>query len=142
MTLEPEILPQAAVIPIRKDKAGNIQVLMVRREDKNKWGLPKGIIESDQAPEDTARAEAMEEAGISGKLSSKPVSRYTYRKKGRICHVSVFLMKVNNVHPYYDEQHIRERCWFSLPELATLPIRRRVRPVIDKLPQLITEYEF
>ena len=56
MTLEPEILPQAAVVPLRKDEEGNIEVLLVRRDGKVKWGLPKGIIESDQTPEDTARA--------------------------------------------------------------------------------------
>ena len=141
MTLEPEILPQAAVIPVRKDEEGKIEVLLIRRNGKAKWGLPKGIIESDQTPMDAAHAEALEEAGVSGQLSAAPVSRYTFRKKGQICHVSVFLMWVSEVTPCYHEQDIRERRWFALQKLSDLPIRRRVRPVLDKLAGLISAQE-
>ena len=144
MTLEPEILPQAAVIPLRKDEEGNIEVLLTRRDGKMKWGLPKGIIESDQTPADAACAEALEEAGVSGQLSAAPVSRYTFCKKksGHICHVTVFLMWVSKVMPCYHEQGIRERRWFALQQLSDLPIRRRVRPVLDKLPELISAHDF
>jgi ADP-ribose pyrophosphatase YjhB (NUDIX family) len=141
VTLEPEILPQAAVVPLRKDEEGNIEVLLVRRDGKVKWALPKGIIESDQTPADTARAEALEEAGVSGQLSAAPVSRYTFRKQGQICHVSVFLMWVSKVMPCYHEQGVRERRWFALQKLNALPIRRRVRPVLDKLPGLISAHD-
>lgn len=137
MTLEREILPQAAVLPVRKDAEGNVEVLLIRRENKVKWGLPKGVIEPHQTPAEAARAEALEEAGIGGELSTDPVCRYSFRKKGRICHVSVFLMWVSAELSRYEEQNVRERDWFPLHELSELPIRRRVRPVLDKLPGLI-----
>lgn len=40
------------------------QLLMVKRVDNGKWGLPAGLLELGEAIEDCARRELMEETGI------------------------------------------------------------------------------
>lgn len=57
----PLILVGAVVIVL--DEKGNV-LLQQRTEPHGKWGLLGGLMELGESPEDTARREVMEEAGI------------------------------------------------------------------------------
>ena len=132
-----ELYSQAGVIPFRTDAAGRLEVLLIRRTDRKKWGIPKGLIDAGSTPEDTALDEAAEEAGIAGDLSDEPVGYFAFKKWGGICHVSVFLMRVTEVYPQYPEQNRRSRRWFPLDAAAEIARRKKVRALIAELPQLI-----
>ena len=54
----------------------------------------------------------MEEAGISGPVSSAPVGRYEYRKWGGTCSVEVFLMQVDSALDDWPES-FRDREWLA-----------------------------
>jgi 8-oxo-dGTP pyrophosphatase MutT (NUDIX family) len=132
-----EVIAQAAAIPYRIDGEGNVELLLVRRRDKKRWGLPKGVVEPGASLEQTARAESLEEAGVEGELSAGPVRRFAFRKWGGLCHVNVFLLRVTEVHPRYPEQETRERRWFRMPELEHHVIRKKVVPILEELPQIL-----
>jgi ADP-ribose pyrophosphatase YjhB (NUDIX family) len=51
-----------SVVIIINDKN---QILLQRRVDRNKWGLPGGLMELGESTEDTARREVFEETGLS-----------------------------------------------------------------------------
>lgn len=56
----PLILVGSVVIIIND----NNQILLQRRVDRNKWGLPGGLMELGESTEETARREVLEETGL------------------------------------------------------------------------------
>ncbi len=109
----PQWLRQAAAIPIYKGK-----VCMVSSSSGRRWVIPKGIIEPGQTAGETALQEAWEEAGLSGVLHSEPVGSYLYDKYGGLCHVTVFLMQVNEEADDWPERISRQRVWIPIEEVA------------------------
>ncbi|PYS87807.1 MAG: NUDIX pyrophosphatase [Acidobacteria bacterium] len=55
---------QVLVIPFQVDTNGEPRYLLLKRSDKNVWQGIAGGGEGDEEPEQTARREALEEAGI------------------------------------------------------------------------------
>src|SRR5215210_3432607 len=55
---------QVLVIPFQVDTNGGPRYLLFKRSDKNVWQWIAGGGEDDENPEQTARREALEEAGI------------------------------------------------------------------------------
>ena len=88
----PDYNRQAAAIPIR---AG--QVCLVTSSSGKRWVIPKGMIEPGTTAGQIALQEAWEEAGLVGALQREPVGSYLYEKNGEMCHVTVFLMRVQKV---------------------------------------------
>jgi 8-oxo-dGTP pyrophosphatase MutT (NUDIX family) len=56
------------VVYRRPGAEGPIDVALVRVGPKNRWQLPKGLVEHGEAPEATAVREVREEAGVHGEL--------------------------------------------------------------------------
>jgi len=111
------IFDQSAVIPYRKNDDGSIEIMLVTTKEGN-WTIPKGIIEDDLSPRASAAKEALEEAGISGKVKKKKVGTYSYKKWGENYCVKVYMMKVKMVHSKWDEEHFRERLWIPLKKVS------------------------
>ena len=107
-------IEQSGVIPYRLEQ-GKIEILLVSSRKKKRWVIPKGIVEPDLTPQDSAAKEALEEGGILGEVLPESVSTYTYEKWGGVCRVVVFLLKVTSLEANWLEDY-RERQWFSLPE--------------------------
>jgi 8-oxo-dGTP pyrophosphatase MutT (NUDIX family) len=107
-------IEQSGVIPYRLEQ-GKIEILLVSSRKKKRWVIPKGIVEPDLTPQDSAAKEALEEGGILGEVLPESVSTYTYEKWGGVCRVVVFLLKVTSLQANWLEDY-RERQWFSLPE--------------------------
>jgi 8-oxo-dGTP pyrophosphatase MutT (NUDIX family) len=107
-------IEQSGVIPYRLEQ-GKIEILLVSSRKKKRWVIPKGIVEPDLTPQDSAAKEALEEGGILGEVLPESVGTYTYEKWGGVCRVVVFLLKVTSLEANWLEDY-RERQWFSLPE--------------------------
>ena len=135
-----EIYAQAGVIPYRYDSGGRLEILLIRRLDKERWGIPKGMIDPGATPEQTARAEAIEEAGVSGVLSEKPVGFFSFNKWEGIVHVTVFLMRVTEVQAEYPEVYRREREWLPFNTAVETAGRRGLRELLLEVPKLIREH--
>ncbi len=136
MSTEPNsIIPQAATLPYYVDEQGRLHVLLTRRNDHARWGIPKGVVDPGHSLEDAARLESLEEAGVEGTLSDEPIGTFSYPKWGGVCRVAVFALRVDVEHPTYDEKLYRERQWFEWESAVELPMREPVREMLRRLPQ-------
>lgn len=104
-----EFIRQAAALPVKSGR-----ICLVTSSNGKRWIIPKGLIEPGQTAGETALQEAWEEAGLVGVLQPQPLGSYLYDKSGNTCHVTVFLMKVNEVVQEYPERELRQRSWLSV----------------------------
>ncbi|WDR02310.1 NUDIX hydrolase [Devosia algicola] len=114
---------QLAALPWRKTKSGKIEILMVTSRISQHWLLPKGWPMTGKSLVEAAAQEALEEAGVRGKMHSKPVGKYYYdklMKDGQAvpCTVDCFALKANKLLDEWPEATQRERRWFTLPDAA------------------------
>lgn len=133
-----DFVPQAACIPFRFKSDGSAEVLLIRWNDSNDWGIPKGVIEGSDTARQTALVEAFEEAGVNGDLLDKDFGGFAYEKNGRDHRVRVYAMQVREVLDQYDEKSARERCWFPIEKAAETvsrePVKGMIRTLIERLP--------
>ena len=97
---------------------GKIRVLLITSRRTKRWILPKGWPENGMTPGESAANEAMEEAGVTGKLNERPLGVYYYNKKvddgeNYPCIVTIYALKVKNTWTDYQEKSERRRKWFS-----------------------------
>ena len=126
---------QSAVIPYRVSADG-LEVLMVTSRKRKRWVVPKGIREPQLSAAASAAKEAMEEAGIEGRLSALPIGSYQYDKWGGTCTVEVYTLEVEQVHPTWDE-NFRDREWVTLDEAVRRSTPQSLRALLASLPKLI-----
>jgi 8-oxo-dGTP pyrophosphatase MutT (NUDIX family) len=108
---------QSGVIPYRK-KEGRTEVLLVTSIRKKNWIVPKGFIEYNMSPFQSAKKEAFEEAGVKGSNSTKILGSYKVRKNGSELLTKIYSMKVTRVFKDYPEKNLRKRKWFSVYDAA------------------------
>src|SRR5262245_37845791 len=137
MDMVPGPIPQAGVIPFRANGDGEIEILLIRRIEKNRWGIPKGMIGARRTAVEAAKHEAVEEAGAAGELSPQTIGTYTYIKHGSSREVQVFLLRVIQTMDDYPEKALRSRQWYSLEEAASLVKLSTVAELIRSVPQFI-----
>jgi phosphohistidine phosphatase len=138
MQQQGQYIAQAAAIPFRvnaegKGKSRRVEVLLIRRRDKSKWGIPKGLVDAGFTHRQAAANEAREEAGIKGVVSNKALGSFTYEKFGGTCLVEVYPMRVTAVLPHWDEEGYRVRQWFEIRDAAGQVSRDDVGKLIARL---------
>ena len=106
---------QSAVVPYRIHE-GQIQVLLITTRNKGRWIVPKGWIEDNLSAHRSAKKEALEEAGVKGKISSVSLGCYRHGRSKKAPIVEVFLMRVECELESWPEQDERVRQWVSLEE--------------------------
>ena len=125
---------QSGVIPYRK-KQGKIEVMLITSRNKGRWIVPKGVIEPDLTPRNSAAKEAFEEAGVQGSVHSKMLGIYKNRKWGDVCTVQIYAMKVSKVHRKWDETD-REREWLSLKDALKRLHKSELKRAMQRLPRV------
>lgn len=123
---------QSGVLPFRIRK-GKVEILLISKRGKKKWGIPKGIVEPGMTAPDSAAKECEEEAGALGNVSASTLGDYTVDKWGGRCHVTVFPMEVSHLVEGWDESHKRKRKWFFAEEAQDIIRPRELVPMIDGL---------
>ena len=118
-TVPPWFYRQSAVIPIRR-RDGALDVLMITSRSGKRWVVPKGVVEPDLSPADSAANEAWEEAGVRGSVRPGTVGTYQYQKWNGTCTVEVFVLDVERVEDTWPEQDLRQRRWVDVNEAADL----------------------
>ena len=113
------VYAQSAAIPYRIKK-GSPQILLITSRRRQRWIVPKGIIEEWQSPQEAAADESYEEAGVRGSVAGDPVGKYEYEKWGGTCRVKLFLLRVEEVLPDWPESDFRERKWVGIDEALEL----------------------
>jgi 8-oxo-dGTP pyrophosphatase MutT (NUDIX family) len=123
---------QSAVIPFRRE-SGDLQILMFTSRKKKRWIIPKGIVEPQLSPADSAAKEALEEGGIKGSTSPQAIGNYTYEKWGGTCRAEVFVMEVTQVLEQWDED-FRDRVWLGVPQAVERIEEVELKEICASLP--------
>ena len=123
-------LQQAAAIPFRRE-GGPLEICLIRKGTMP-WGIPKGRVEPGETLEQTALREALEEAGIRGRLIGASIGSYEYRKQGMPCVVAVYLLEVHEERGIWHEFGSRERKWVTLAEALVMLSRHPARSLLER----------
>jgi 8-oxo-dGTP pyrophosphatase MutT (NUDIX family) len=128
---------QAAAIAVRRQD-GRLEVCLIRRKESRKWGIPKGMVDPGDTPEETALKEAWEEAGLKGRLVGGAIGSFEYEKWSITRYaVTVYLMEVLEQATDWHEAPYRERRWASFDEAASLLKDHPVRALLDRAKDLL-----
>ena len=121
---KPVDLFQVAALPLRLDEDGIERVLLLTSRETRRWIIPKGWPMKGRKPCEAAAREALEEAGLIGRPSKKPIGTFSYFKRRAahfdICRVDVYLLKVEKQLKNWLEKDQREVRWCLLHEAADL----------------------
>jgi 8-oxo-dGTP pyrophosphatase MutT (NUDIX family) len=126
-------LRQVAVLPYRQGADG-LEVLIITSKDGQRWLVPKGHVEPELGPVGSAALEALEEAGIEGAISPRPVGSFDYCKRGIGRRVEVYAMAVDTCHADWPEHPYRRREWVPLDEAVDRIHYRPLAALLDALP--------
>ena len=108
---------QSAVIPYRKNEKG-LEILLITSMKKKKWIVPKGFVEFNLTPFESAKKEAYEEAGVIGTNETVELGSFKLQKSAGVSTVKVFTMEVVKILNDYPEKQFRKRKWFSIEEAS------------------------
>jgi 8-oxo-dGTP pyrophosphatase MutT (NUDIX family) len=128
---------QIAALPIRK-RRGHLEVLLITSRETKRWIIPKGWPMTGLLDYNAAKREALEEAGVDGRISKTAIGHYSYDKvlkSGalRHCTVQIYLLRVAVMHRNWLEKHQRQRKWVSLAEAQLRIQEPDLREVIASL---------
>ena len=127
------IYNQSGVIPFRREE-GDVQILLITSRSRKRWVIPKGIVESEFSPQESAQKEAYEEAGITGKIINETIGKYTYKKWGGTCTVQVYLLEVDEILDDWPENYFRTREWMSVEEASKRVDEKKLKKIIQNIP--------
>jgi 8-oxo-dGTP pyrophosphatase MutT (NUDIX family) len=117
-------LAQVAALPLVVGDDGVARVMLLTSRETKRWIIPKGWPMKGRKPCEAAAQEALEEAGLVGRPSKKPIGSYSYFKRREahfdLCRVDVYLLKLSKQLKNWREKGQRESHWFTLAEAATL----------------------
>ena len=107
--------------------------MLITSRSRKRWIIPKGIVENDLSPVESAVKEAYEEAGIKGKLYPTPIGKYKFNKWGGAVTVAVFLLEVTGIFAHWPESYFRERKWVSVQDAVEMVDRKGLKDIIRNL---------
>jgi 8-oxo-dGTP pyrophosphatase MutT (NUDIX family) len=113
---------QYAALPYRWVE-GELEVLLLTSRETHRWVIPKGWPMAGKKPHAAAAREALEEAGVIGKIAKTPIGAYAYVKRlkngaGLVCNVDVFPLAVMRQLQRWPEQAQRTAHWFTPADAA------------------------
>lgn len=136
------ILKQAGAIPYRLVDGG-MQVLLVTSLDTGRWIIPKGHIEPGHTPRATAAQEALEEAGVIGRMASKkPLGVIRYEKtlktgKKRAAEITVYPLHVARQKNAWREKGQRLVQWFTVSEAISKVSDQDLANILRQLKKIL-----
>jgi len=90
------------------------EVLLVSSSARpQKWIIPGGKVKPEEEPETSAAREALEEAGVVGKLGRCLGIFDNMERRHR---TRVYILTVEQLLEQYDDSNRRKRCWFPIDE--------------------------
>ncbi len=69
---------QVAALPYRMSETGELEVLLLTSRGTGRFVVPKGWPVREMKDREAAAREALEEAGVQGRLSRKSIAQYRY----------------------------------------------------------------
>ena len=107
---------QAGAICFRTSADSLPEVLLVTSRRNGRWGIPKGRIEAGETARAAAAREAMEEAGVRGRVSSDAIGSFVSTKDSidLSYHLNVHLLEVEEILADFPERQSRRLQWTPL----------------------------
>ena len=122
---------QSSVVPYRILDT-RTEIMMITSIRRRRWIIPKGAVEPNMTPQDSAAKEAFEEAGIEGTVAQTPIGRYHYKKWSSTCRCDVYAMKVEVIHNQWQEQDERDRQWIDAKDVISKVRHKQLKVIIKK----------
>jgi 8-oxo-dGTP pyrophosphatase MutT (NUDIX family) len=115
---------------------GVLKVLLVTSRDTGRFVIPKGWPMKNIADSKAAAREAFEEAGVKGKIRTRPIGHYDYNKIfgpgfALPCRVTVYAMQGSNILSKWPEKSERKRHWMTLDAAAHSVHEPELRDLIE-----------
>jgi 8-oxo-dGTP pyrophosphatase MutT (NUDIX family) len=133
-------LKQVGALCVCRADDGALRVLLVTSRETGRWVIPKGWLAKGLREHKSAAREAMEEAGVSGRIWTEPIGSYRYFKRDdkadQLLGVSVFLLAVSKQKNHWPEQEQRRRVWFSVEVAARRVAEPELRALIRSISKL------
>jgi len=112
---------QYAALPYRT--RDGLELLLITSRETGRWVLPKGWPIKGKKAHSAAAREALEEAGLKGKVGKRAVGAYSYSKRlsnGAVlaCTVEVYPLAVQRQVKQWPEKGQRRVEWFSPRDAA------------------------
>ena len=128
---------QYAALPYRARGRSELEIMLVTSRTTRRWIIPKGWPESGIPPHQVAAREALEEAGVVGRVSKRPIGSFPYEKvlKGGAtanCRVHVFALRVTRQQKQWPEKRARQIKWYAPAEAALFVREPQLRSIILK----------
>lgn len=120
---------QAGALPFRCTRRGLEFCLITSTEGR--WIFPKGVIDSDETYKETATKEALEEAGLRGRLVGAPLGCWEFVKYEKPYMLVLLLMEVTACEDEWDEASFRKRRWATEDEARRLLCHPQLRECLD-----------
>jgi 8-oxo-dGTP pyrophosphatase MutT (NUDIX family) len=120
-----------------------VEILLASSRGTRRWVIPKGWPMRGRKPHAAAAIEALEEAGLLGKIEKIKIGSYHYSKRmkngaGIACRVDVFPMQVERQRKRWLEQGQRVTSWFHFAEAAALVHEPELARLIHQLADRLT----
>ncbi|WP_159952344.1 NUDIX hydrolase [Rhizobium sp. 18065] len=118
---QPGVVHQFGALPWRRDRQGNVRILMITSRRRGRWIVPKGSLINGRTPAQSAAREAFEEAGVFGDMHPAPIGSYIHGRDLEdgckpLFRVTLFALRVRATLLQWPEKHQRTRSWQSLSE--------------------------
>ena len=127
---------QVGALPIRWT-GDEPRVLLVTSRETQRWIIPKGWRMRGRSNAEAAAQEALEEAGVRGRVRAKPIGRYVYAKRlpdgVEDCRVTTYLLEVSEELGAFPEMDERRRAWFTLAEAVDRADDAGLRDILHDL---------
>jgi 8-oxo-dGTP pyrophosphatase MutT (NUDIX family) len=125
-----------AALPVRRSKNGRKEILLITTRKRRRWILPKGRPGGGKGYA-TAAKEAVEEAGVTGKIRKRSVGTYSYSKKTgrkrRKFLVEVFPLAVMRELKRWKEQAERDLIWLPAKRAAEKAHYKGLKAIIENV---------
>lgn len=123
---------QSGVIPYRFMRNA-LEVMLITNRSGKRLLVPKGCLERDLSPIESAQKEAFEEAGVVGKAHRRPIGSMLGMRNGRECVIDLWPMRVTTVYATWPEMALRQRMWLPAESAALLVEREDLAELILQL---------
>ncbi len=121
---------QVGALPVRLKKNGKLEILLVTTRGGSRWMIPKGYRPKPLDERRAAAREALQEAGVKGKIQSRALGAFTDRNgNGEKNRIRVFRLNVLKEQSHWCEE--RRRKWVSPRKAKALVRQAGLRKIID-----------
>lgn len=135
---EAPVARQSGAIPYRHVE-NEIAFLLITSRRSGRWIFPKGRVKDGLTPRTNAAGEALEEAGVEGRVGAEPLGTYRTVKtaiRRYVIEVEHYPLEVEVQHADWPEKGQRYRHWALLPEAKRLVADKSLAELLERLHRL------